>query len=158
MTVLHALAAVLRKFLNLVLVLSLAVLGLSVLAQIVLREVFGYAYLPLDDIIPYSFSLSTFAGMALLFGEGGHISITIFSDIAPAAVRKAVIWFAGLVTVVFLAFLLWIGWEFTLDGGYQYSPLLNIRLCYVYVIVPLCAFSALVFMAEKRLGGASENQ
>lgn len=146
MTLLRPLAAALRQLMNLILIVSLSALAMSVLVQIVLREIFGMTYLPLEDIIPYSFSLSTFAGTALLFGEGGHIAITIFSEILPLALRKLIIVFAGLVTVLFLLYLLWFGYEFMLDGSYQYSPLLNIRLCYVYAIVPLCALSSLIFM------------
>lgn len=150
MIVLRSLDTVLRKLMETVLVVSLAALSLSVLVQIGLRELFSVTYLPLEDIIPYSFSLSTFAGTALLFGEGGHIAITIFSDIMPAAPKKAVVAFAGLVTVLFILFLLRYGVDFMLDGSYQYSPLLNIRLCYVYAIVPLCALSSLVFMLAGR--------
>lgn len=152
MIALRSLAWLLRKTLECVLAASLAVLGLSILTQIVLRELFSYALLPLDDIIPYSFSLTTFAGTALLFGEGGHIAITIFSDIMPAGIRRIIRIFAGVVTVLSLLFMLYFGYEFMLDGGYQYSPLLNFRLCYIYFIVPLCAFSALVFLAAGQHG------
>lgn len=152
MSTLRSASRVLEKLLQCVLAVSMGVLGLSILAQIILREVFGQVFLPLEDIIPYSFSLSTFAGAGLLFGEGGHIAITVFSDILPARMRNAVRRFAGVVTVCFLLFLLYFSWEFTLDGRFQYSPLLNIRLCYVYAIVPLCALSALVFLASGGIG------
>ena len=155
MNALRPAARFLKKLLECVLAVSMGALGLSILAQIVLREAFGRAFLPLDDIIPYSFSLSTFAGAGLLFGEGGHIAITIFSDVMPERIRKTIRAFAGIVTVCFLLFLLYFGWEFTMDGGYQYSPLLNIRLCYVYAIVPLCALSSLVFLAAGGIGGAT---
>lgn len=158
MTFLQPLARLLRKILEIILAVSLAVLGISILIQIVLREVFSYAFLPLDDIIPYSFSLSTFAGAALLFGEKGHIAITIFSDIMPAGIRRAVTVFAEAVTVLFLLFMLYYGYEFMLDGGYQYSPLLNFRLCYVYFIVPFCALSALVFLAAGKLDNGQPEQ
>ena len=158
MAILRPIARLLKKLLEIVLAVSLAVLGLSILSQIVLREVFSYAFLPLDDIIPYSFSLSTFAGAGLLFGEKGHIAITVFTDIMPAGVRKAVRAFAGIVTVLFLLFMLYFGYEFMLDGGYQYSPLLNIRLCYVYFIVPLSALSALVFLAAGGEGGPTRQE
>lgn len=146
MALLRPVAAVLRKLMNLLLVVSLSALALSVLVQILLRELLGMTYLPLEDIIPYSFSLSTFAGAALLFGEGGHIAITIFSEILPKAIRKLILAFAGAVTVAFLLYMLWFGYDFMIDGSYQYSPLLNIRLCYIYAIVPLSALSSLIFM------------
>ena len=158
MAILHPIALLLKKLLEIILAVSLAVLGLSILAQIVLREVFSNAFLPMDDIIPYSFSLSTFAGAGLLFGEGGHIAITVFIDIMPEGVRKAVRIFAGVVTVLFLLFVVYFGYEFMLDGGYQYSPLLNIRLCYVYFIVPLSALSALVFLVAGRENGSSRQE
>ncbi len=150
MNALRSVTWLLRKSMEGILILSLAALGLSILTQIILRAVFSRTFLALDDIIPYSFSLSTFAGAALLFGEGGHIAITIFSDFMPAGIRRAVRVFSGGVTAAFLLFLLYYGYEFMLDGGYQYSPLLNFRLCYIYAIVPLCALSGLLFLAAGR--------
>ncbi len=152
MNALRPVARLLKKLLECLLAVSMGALGLSILVQIILREAFGRTFLPLDDIIPYSFSISTFAGAGILFGEGGHIAITIFSDIMPAKIKKAIRSFAGAVTVCFLIFLLYFGWQFAMDGGYQYSPLLNIRLCYIYAIVPLCALSSLVFLAAGGIG------
>lgn len=150
MSVLHMLSRATKKFMETLVALSLSVLGLSVLLQIVLREAFSFALLPLDDIIPYAFSISTFAGAALLFGERGHIAITIFTDMAPAWLRNKVALFASAMVVAFLVFLLVYGFDFMLDGWYQFSPLLNIRLCYLYVIVPVCALSALLFLIAER--------
>lgn len=159
MFIIRKLSRITRRLFEFVLVVSLAALALSVLAQIVLRQALSHTFLPLDDIIPYAFSVSTFVGAALLFGEGGHISITVFSDLVPERMRRPVIWFAGTMSAAFLLFLLVYGYEFTVNGLHQFSPLLGMRLCYVYSVVPVSALGALLFMAtEDRGEGAAGNE
>ncbi len=157
MSVLMKASLAARKLFEFVLALSLSVLALSVLVQIVLRQALSYAYLPLDDLVPYAFSVSTFVGAALLFGENGHIAITVFSDLMPEKIRRPVRQFAWAAAAAFLLFLLVYGYGFAENGLHQYSPLLGIRLCYVYAVVPLSALAGLLFMATGGRADDSEN-
>ncbi len=151
MRLLQLAATILRKAMSLVLLVSLIIMSCSVLIQILVRELFSTSILPLDDIIPYSFSISIFSGASLLFGENGHVAITIFSDILPRRIRTAIIVFSHLVVLAFLVFFLYFGYEFMLDGQWQFSPLLNIPLGYIYAVVPLCALTSIVLMLESLL-------
>lgn len=135
---------------------SLSILFLSVLVQVVTREVLKFSVLCLDDIIPYAFSISTFAGAALLFREKGHIAITVISEFFPRRIRFCTIVFAEAATALFLLFFLYYGFEFWLDGRYQFSPLLRFSMFYIYPIVPLAGLSGLVFWLDSILSPRPE--
>ena len=149
-------AAILCRLLSVIVTIAIAVLSLSVLTQIVAREAFGFSFLPLDDVIPYTFSISIFAGAALLFKEKGHIAITVLSDFLPYGIRRCIVVFSELVITGFLIFLLIYGIIFWFDGRFQYSPLLRMRMFYIYIIVPLSALSGLVFVLDNHLSPARE--
>lgn len=149
-------ATFLCRLLSVIVGVAIAILAVAVLVQIVTREAFRFSILPLDDLIPYSFSISTFAGAALLFKDKGHIAITVFSDIMPEKLRRIVVAFSECVIVGFLLFFLIYGIEFWMGGRFQYSPLLGIRLFYVYAIVPLAGFSGLVFILDNYFSPVSE--
>lgn len=149
MKLLSLAARFLRKLMSFLLAASLIMMSISVLIQICMRELFSTSILPLDDVIPYSFSISIFSGTALLFGEEGHVGITIFTDFLPAKIRNAIIVFCRAVVLLFLVYLAYFGYEFMLDGQYQFSPLLNIPLGYIYFVVPLCAVAGLVLIFDR---------
>ncbi len=155
-TAIAKLAALLRRFLEIVLVACVGILTVSVLFQVFIRELFSFSYLPLEDVIPYAFSVSTFAGAALLFDEKAHIAITVLTDVMPNAIRRAAVAISEAGIFLFLLFMLYYGYEFWLDGRFQYSPLLAIKLFYIYTIVPLAAFSGLVFMLNNFLNPKPE--
>ena len=156
-----AAAAWWRSVLHVALGAMVALMTVSVFTQIILRGVFSYSFLPLDDITPYSFSIATFLGAALLFGDNGHVAITVFSEMAPAPLRKAALVFSHVVVFAFLVFFLAAGVDFAADGRFQFSPLLGIPLVYVHAVIPASAFSGLVFLIESLLkpaaAGAEEN-
>ena len=150
-------AAIICRLLSAIVIIAIAVLALSVLTQILVREIFKFSILPLDDVIPYSFSISVFLGAALVFKEKGHIAITVLSDILPDKLRWCAIVFSELVIAGFLVFLLVFGVVFWLDGRSQYSPLLGIQMFYVYLAVPVAGFSGLVFILDNHLSPAPKN-
>ena len=128
---------------------SLGVMSLAVLIQVVLRAAFSTSFLPLDDIIPYCFSIGTFSGAALLFTESGHIAITFLADSLPPVPHRAVMLFSRSLVFLFLLLFLVVGFDFAAAGNHQFSPLLRIPLIYVFFAVPFFAVSSLVFIAER---------
>lgn len=147
----HKLAFLFRKLLEGIVLVCLLVVAGSVFVQVCVRELFSFSILPLDDVIPYAFSVCTFAGTALLFKDGGHIAITVLTDVMPAKFRRLAIAFSHATVLFFLMFLLIVGVEFWWDGRFQYSPLLRFQLIWVYTIVPLSAIASLIFVLDNLL-------
>lgn len=153
-TLVHKLSTALRKLLEAVVLVCILVVAGSVFIQVCVRELLSFSILPLDDVIPYAFSVCTFAGTGLLFKDGGHIAITVLTDLMPLGFRRLAVAFSHAVVLFFLMFLLVVGVEFWWDGRFQYSPLLHFRLVWIYTIVPLSAFSSLVFIVDNLLSPA----
>lgn len=129
----------------------IVLMTLGVFSQVILRTVFKMTFLPIEDILPYSFSITTFTGSALLFREKGHIAITFLADALPGIGGKIVGFIAETLTLFFLGFVLVVGTEFMIAGKYQFSPLLKIPLFYIFTVVPLFAFASLVFLLNRYL-------
>jgi TRAP-type C4-dicarboxylate transport system permease small subunit len=106
----------------------------------------------LSDIISYSFPITTFTGAALLFKKAdGHIAITFLTDMLNGKIGKILHYICEFFTYVVLIYILLWGVQFAFNGQFQFSPALNIKLIYVFSVVPLFALSGLVFKLEKLL-------
>jgi TRAP-type C4-dicarboxylate transport system permease small subunit len=119
---------------------------LGVFIQVLLRFIFKTTLLPIEDILPYSFSITTFTGAALLFREKGHIAITFLTDWIKGTAGKVLQVLSEILTLIFLGLFLTLGMTFMIAGRHQFSPLLKIPLLYIFVIVPFFAFAAIVFI------------
>jgi TRAP-type C4-dicarboxylate transport system permease small subunit len=136
----------------------LVMMTLGVFGQVILRMLFKTTFLPIEDILPYSFSISTFAGSALLFREKGHIAITFLTDWMKGAAGRAVRFLSEVFVFVFLGLFLTLGTVFMTDGRHQFSPLLKIPLLYIFIIVPLFAFASIVFVVRRNLTAGGEKK
>jgi TRAP-type C4-dicarboxylate transport system permease small subunit len=132
-----------------VLQICLVLMTLGVFSQVIFRMFFKMTFLPIEDILPYSFSISTFAGSALLFREKGHIAITFLTDWIKGAAGKILRIVSETLTLFFLGLFLLLGVTFTAAGRFQFSPLLKIPLLYIFSIVPVCAFASIVFLLRR---------
>ncbi|MFQ3621024.1 MAG: TRAP transporter small permease subunit [Spirochaetales bacterium] len=149
MKLLNTLESGLVKILENLLKVCLVVMTLGVFSQVILRMIFKRTFLPIEDILPYSFSITTFAGSALLFREKGHIAITFLTDSIRGKAGIILQFLSDVFIFVFLGiFLIW-GTIFMLSGNYQFSPLLKIPLLYIFIVVPLFAFSSIVFLIRR---------
>jgi len=149
----------LEQFNKGVLIVSLAVLVVSVVLQVFLRMIFKTAFVPLSDIISYSFPITTFSGAPLLFKQfDGHIAITFFTDLLKGKVKTFVLVIAEIMVFAVLVFILIWGTIFALNGLHQYSPALNIKMIYFFIIVPIFALSSIVFRIETLINLKRNNQ
>ena len=141
-----------------ILMIALSVLVLSVVLQVFLRVFFKTSFVPLSDIISYSFPIATFVGASLLFKEAnGHICITFFTDLIGEKFKKILMVVAeSLIFIVLFYILIW-GWQFALNGRYQFSPTLKINMVYIFLVVPFFGLSSLIFKIESLLQRREKN-
>lgn len=137
------------KLFNGILQICLILMTLGVFTQVLLRFFLKTTFLPIEDILPYSFSISTFAGSALLFREKGHIAITFLTDWIGGPVGSFVRFLSEVLSQAFILLFLSVGTEFMLSGRFQFSPLLKIPLIFIFSIIPLFAFASLVFSLQR---------
>ena len=137
---------------QIILIIALSTLVLSVVLQVSLRVFFKTSFVPLSDIISYSFPIATFVGAALLFKDiNGHICITFFTDLIGKKFQKILLLIAEILIFLVLSYILIWGWEFALNGRYQFSPTLKIKMVYILLVVPFFALSSIIFRIETLL-------
>ena len=138
-----------------VMCVALAAMAASVFLQVVLRSAFDTSWLPLDDLVVYGFTVVVFTGTALVFRADAHLATPVLLDALPPGGRAAALWLVDAACAAFLLLLLIVGTRYAADAMGQFSPLLRVRVGYVYAAIPLCGFAGLVFILDRRLASRS---
>ena len=133
--------------------LSLVGMFLCVAIQVFARSVLSTSYLWLDDILLFGFTISIFAGIALIFRTGQHLRSTLLADSLPAGASRVIYLAADLVTVAAMLGLAYQSIEFVRGAFGQFSPVLRLPLGWVYLILPLSAVASVLFVIENRMSG-----
>ncbi|HWL66968.1 MAG TPA: TRAP transporter small permease [Geminicoccus sp.] len=145
----RSLAAWLHGLVDLLLVLSLAVIT-SVLALQVMFRYFLHAALPWpEELAQFLLILISFLGMYRAFGRNQHIGMNWMPERSRSAhMVKA----AGLLLVaVFLVYIGFGGWKLAMSAWHQPSTALRLPMAIPYLIVPLsCLLSVLAVLDRIR--------
>ncbi len=144
----HALKAI-RKIvdqaLNWTTILMFTIIFLVVLAQIFWRYFLRSPLVWSEELSLFIFIWVSMIGWALATRSGTHIRITFIEDMLPSPARRAVKFLFRLVTIGFLAILIWLGYimaERTFGRGAVTIPQIPIGMFYAALPVSavLCMF------------------
>ncbi len=96
----------------------------------------------------------TFIGAATAYRAGGHIAVTMLTDLLPAPLRGVLEVVVDLLMAVISAFVIWYGTRLCLETwGQNISELPWLPVGATYAAVPLGAAATLLFVIEKRIWG-----
>ena len=140
-----------NRFVDIVLVASLAAISGILVVQVGLRYLLNAALPWPEELAQFLLVLISFLGMYRAIGSDRHIRI----DWLPKNRRRSAILalrICGLVSVcVFLAYIGYGGWQLALSAWNQPSTALRLPMFYPYLIVPVaCALSLLAIGAVIR--------
>lgn len=124
------------------------VMGSAILIQIVLRSV-GQSMIAMEDIALFGFFWLVFVGASVAFKEGIHVKVEFFVSWMPARVRVIIIMIADFIVLAFLILFIWSGILFTINNVQQHAMQLRISMAYVYFILPVSGFVALIIVIGK---------
>ena len=136
------------KLCELIIVLVFMVMGSAILIQIVLRTM-GQSMIAMEDIALFGFFWLVFLGAAVTFKEGIHVKVEFFVNWMPARVRGLIITAANLIVLIFMILFTWSGVLFTINNVQQHAMQLRISMAYVYFILPVSGFVAIVILIGK---------
>ena len=136
------------KLCELIIVLVFMVMGSAILIQIVLRTM-GQSMIAMEDIALFGFFWLVFLGAAVAFKEGIHVKVEFFVNWMPARVRGLIITAANLIVLIFMILFTWSGVLFTINNVQQHAMQLRISMAYVYFILPVSGFVAIVILIGK---------
>ena len=126
------------------------VMGSAILIQIILRTL-GQSMIAMEDIALFGFFWLVFLGAAVAFKEGIHVKVEFFVNWMPARIRAIIIMAANLIVLAFLILFTWSGVLFTINNVQQHAMQLRISMAYVYFILPVSGFVAIIIVIDKLL-------
>ena len=134
------------KFLEgLCVLLILSMLVVTVI-QIVMRYIFDSPLSWTEEVVRFSLVGTTFVGAALVMLDKEHIFVDAFLDVLPSRVVKNLDKIAKFFSAVFLLIMCVYGFIFALGSWRQLAPVTQIKMGYIYMLIPLSAALMLYFL------------
>ena len=153
MKYLTVLSGFLYRFCVLAMVASLIAMLVCVITQVVLRTFFKTTFLPFEDLVVYTFTVSIFMGIAVVFRTNGHLATPMLVDLCPPGLQRVIAVSMWAIVAVFLLVLLVCGGQYVADSFSSYSPSLNIPMGWIFLSIPVSAACSLVFLIEHACTG-----
>ena len=138
----------LTKLCEFIVITVFIVMGCAILIQIVLRSM-GHSLIAMEDIALFGFFWLVFLGAAVAFKDDIHVKVEFFVNWMPARIRSILIKAANIIVIVFLILFIWSGVLFTINNVQQHAMQLRISMAYVYFILPVSGFVALIIVIGK---------
>lgn len=136
---------------NILLLCMISALGIQVVARFVL----GAPTVWSEELARFLLVAITMLGSAVLIERNDHITIDIFVDLMPAAVRPWVAWLRDAVTLTVCGLLAYYGWLLVGIGGRQTSTGLGVKMSLPYTAIPIGAALMALVLVLSRMGRVS---
>ena len=121
--------------------------------QVIFRYILNSALPWAGEITIFLFIWVIFLGAAITLSKGLHIGVDIFTSFLNKKIRNIVLIITNLLVILF-CFLIIIGsTPLVIDNFTQRSPALEIRLSYVYAIIPISMASMIWITIKKIIKG-----
>lgn len=111
-----------------------------------------------EEMARYLMIWIVFLGSAIACRKGQLIALEFLVAALPAWLAKALRIIALVVSLAFYVLLVWIGWQYVTDNLIERSPVMTIRMEWVYIALPasavLMVVNTLCFLLETGTGDA----
>ena len=139
------------RLLNLLLVVTVAILVIPVTIQIVSRQT-GLipSWIWTEEMARFFFIWMIMIGSMVAIRDGSHFDVDLWPELAPRAnaLLKIV---ADLFVLVMALVFIWYGIRFVQFGWDQTSELAELPMAWIFTAWPLAGFTWLVFLGERFL-------
>ncbi len=133
--------------------LAIGVMLTLVVIQVVFRYVLNTPIGWTQEISVFSLMLAVMAGMAAAFWRGEHFKVSVIVDSLPTALGKVVILVSRLITISFLAVVVWFSYALAMRAMGQVSPTTGIPIGYVQLFLTGGSLVAAFLLIVKTLLG-----
>jgi TRAP-type C4-dicarboxylate transport system permease small subunit len=140
---------ILRRVLEGLAVLCLALVLVIIFLQVVFRYVFQISVPFTEEAARYFGVWLVFAGGAALVASDGHIRLTFLVDLARGTPRTVLLALSALLVLVFNATLLIGGLRLIPLNWNQSATTLPVSVSVLYIAVALCAACSLLFVVQR---------
>jgi len=144
MKVLDQIGAIIDRICKHIIVYLLAVITIVLFIQVVARFVFNTGTFWTDELARFSMIWLVFLGAAIATRDRSLINIDILESTFPSW-KKGLHIFQLLVSIVFFALLLKVGWETMGLVAAQRSPNMGVSMSIVYASIPVAMILSIYF-------------
>lgn len=117
--------------------------------QIVVRNVFGFSYIFIEELALFLLSWCAFLSATYTYRKKGHVAVEYFYDKMPTSVQRAVNIVTLLSIFVFSAYIVHFGWGLASRQMIIRTPVMQIRRGWLYFPLPVsCALICLFVIAD----------
>jgi len=107
-------------------ILCLSVMLLTVIAQVLMRELFDFPLVGAEEFVRYLMIWIVLFPLAFTLREGGHIAMTELRDMFPAPIRKALSLLSDVASIVVFAIVSWSAMSVILENANNTTATLQI--------------------------------
>ena len=122
----------------------LAIAATLGLYQIITRFVLEQPAEWTEVLIRFSLIWMVFLGIGAAFRQGAMVCVDVLHRWSPARMKRFLDWSVALVSMAFLVYIAWIGWDYAQRGGVQsVAGLEGVSMFWAYLAVPVGCVLAL---------------
>lgn len=150
---LYRLKTLIERVLLVIISTLLAVMVVLMLWQVFTRYMLSTPALFTEETLRFMMIWTGLLGTAYCFGTRQHLALELLPSMAPPPVRRALGVFNGLVTIGFaVATMLFGGWQASTSSMQQLSPIMQIPMGYVYLVLPIAAVLIVILVGIEIVG------
>ncbi|MFD1928051.1 TRAP transporter small permease [Sporosarcina siberiensis] len=136
----------------------MAVLTLSVFAQVIFRFVIKQPLSWTEELAVYCLVWLTFLGAAYAMSLKAHIGVEFFTDLFPLKLRQVLFVVATVASISFYLIMVIQGYDLVRQSLTQLTPVLRLPMGYVYSVIPISGLFLIInlvhlFVKEIKTGG-----
>ncbi|WP_438318193.1 TRAP transporter small permease [Sporosarcina sp. FA9] len=136
----------------------MAVLTLSVFAQVIFRFVIRQPLSWTEELAIYCLVWLTFLGAAYAMSLKAHIGVEFFTDLFPLKIRQLLFILATVASIAFYLIMVIQGYDLVRQSLTQLTPVLRLPMGYVYSVIPISGLFLIInlihlFAKEIKTGG-----
>lgn len=133
-----------KKWLERVLLVLMAMMLVAMVClmlwQVAARYLLGVPALYTEESLRFLMIWMALTGSAYCFGANKHLSLDLIPSLLPEKAGRILYLINALVVLVFAGLvLLWGGWQASMSALNQVSPIMQLSMGYVYLILPISA-------------------
>lgn len=116
---------------------SVALMGVVLFIQIVMRYIFNHPLIWSEELARYLFIWMAFIGIGYGVKYDLHIKMEAFLAIFPKKVQKVVVIITEVVAIIFMGLVLVPGFQFAIHTGHVPSSAMGIPMYWIYFAFPV---------------------
>lgn len=148
MSTLAAFTDFLEKISNIIIGILVAIITTTVFIQVVYR-ILGLSIPWTDEVARFSFIWLVFIGASVQVKNNAHFSVTIIKDRIKNHKYLDIFVYTAMLILGFV--LLIYGKEYALMGLGRVSPVMHIRMIWIYAAIPVGGLLMIIYIIEKLL-------